>query len=79
VDGGGEGRYHGKIWRGLGRGVPLEELIDEAGVKVGGAELGVFQDLAEEGEVGADAADIVFVEGAEEAGSGVIAGIGPDG
>src|ERR1035438_4486177 len=49
---GGESGDDGEIGRGLGRSMALEELLDESRVQVGGAELGVFEDLAKEGEVG---------------------------
>src|ERR1019366_3680353 len=79
VERGGERGDGDEIGRGLGRLPSLEEFVDEAGVQVGGAELGVLQNLAEEGEVGMDAANVVFAEGADHAGGGVVAGVGPDG
>src|ERR1039458_9583317 len=79
VERGGERGDGDEIGRRLGRLPPLEEFVDEAGVQVGGAKLGVFQNLAEEGEVGVYAADIVFAEGADHACGGVVAGVGPDG
>src|ERR1017187_3962684 len=52
VQRGGEGGDGDEIGAGLGRLPSLEEFVDEARVQMGGAELGVFQNLAEEGEVG---------------------------
>src|ERR1017187_431426 len=46
VERGGESGDGDQIGRRLGRLAPLEEFVDEARVQVGGAELGVFQDLA---------------------------------
>ncbi len=50
-----------------------EELLDEAGVQVAGAEFRVFQNLAEEADVGADAAHVVFAQRADHALGGVLA------
>ena len=47
--------------------MPLEELLDESGVEMAGAELAVFQNLAEETEVGADAANVVLAQGSRRA------------
>ena len=40
--------------------MPREELVDEPGVQIARAKLRVLQNLPEEPDVGADAADVVF-------------------
>ena len=64
-----------------GRGalVAREELVDEAGVQVAGAQFRVLQNLAEEADVGADAAHVVFAQGADHALDGLLAVGAPDG
>ena len=57
---------------GFRRSRPREELIDEAGVQRGGAKLRVVEDLQEESNVGADAADVGFAERAKHARDGSV-------
>jgi hypothetical protein len=67
-----QGSDRRKIARGLERAPSLKEFIDKPGMQIRGPELGVFQNLTEEGEVGSYAADIVFAQRTEHAGNRVI-------